>query len=202
MSASIIPIMSSISVNPDRKLRIAEIGARYGESSIFMLSNFTEIEKYYIIDPYESYEDYAHDGFDKEIKKNSGDKLYEDIKSKLSNYPSVEFLREYSSTGHEKIADEELDLCYIDGNHSYEYVLEDIKNFFPKIKPGGLICGDDFFMRHKFNNGDYDQKMVFEAVMEFFSSDKYCSRVISFGSHGPNPSGHTFPSSWGVIKRD
>ena len=72
--------------------------------------------------------------------------MYEGIVKKLSNYPSVEFIREYSSTGHEKIADGELDLCFIDGNHSYKYVIEDIKNFFPKIKPGGLICGDDFFI--------------------------------------------------------
>jgi hypothetical protein len=40
--------------------------------------------------------------------------------------------------------DESLDFCYLDGNHSYQAVKEDIEAWYPKVKIGGLIGGDDF----------------------------------------------------------
>jgi len=33
---------------------------------------------------------------------------------------------------------------YIDGNHQYEFVLQDLCTFAPKVKVGGMICGDDY----------------------------------------------------------
>ncbi len=36
------------------------------------------------------------------------------------------------------------DWIYIDANHSYEYVKDDLECYFPKVKKGGLICGDDY----------------------------------------------------------
>lgn len=37
-----------------------------------------------------------------------------------------------------------LDFVYIDGNHSYEACLQDLKNFFPRVKSGGLVAGHDY----------------------------------------------------------
>jgi len=37
-----------------------------------------------------------------------------------------------------------IDLLYIDGNHEYESVVEDIRLWAPKVKKGGLIAGDDY----------------------------------------------------------
>jgi hypothetical protein len=33
---------------------------------------------------------------------------------------------------------------YIDASHEYEYVKQDILNWLPKVKLGGIICGDDY----------------------------------------------------------
>jgi hypothetical protein len=41
-------------------------------------------------------------------------------------------------------ADESLDFIYIDANHTYEAVIEDLTQWYPKIKPGGLIMGHDY----------------------------------------------------------
>ena len=45
---------------------------------------------------------------------------------------------------HLDFEDNSIDAIYIDGNHSYEAVIEDIKNWSPKVKQGGLIIGDDY----------------------------------------------------------
>ena len=37
-----------------------------------------------------------------------------------------------------------IDLAYIDGRHEYKHVREDILAWFPKVRPGGLITGDNY----------------------------------------------------------
>ena len=56
---------------------------------------------------------------------------------------------------------EPLDFVYIDGNHRYEYVKEDIELYFPKVKIGGVIGGHDF---------KKDEPGVIRAVFEKFGS--------------------------------
>ncbi len=50
-------------------------------------------------------------------------------------------------TSHEAsriIPDKTLDFCYLDADHSYKGVLNDLKLWVPKIKNGGIICGHDY----------------------------------------------------------
>jgi hypothetical protein len=56
---------------------------------------------------------------------------------------------------------EEFDWCYIDGDHSYQGVLNDLNNIYDKIKTGGYICGHDYCER---------TKGVISAVDEFCKS--------------------------------
>ena len=42
------------------------------------------------------------------------------------------------------IPDQSLDICFIDADHRYTGVKEDILAYLPKVKPGGIICGHDF----------------------------------------------------------
>ncbi len=168
----------------DRNITYLEIGARYGDSTKFIIDNFN-VDKTYIIDPYESYDDYKSYGFN-DIIKNSEDLYFGSIKEKFSSY-NVEFIREYSNSLNaiNKIEDNSIDLCFIDGNHEYQYVYDDIKNYLPKIKKGGIICGDDYFMRHKdinkYPEKGYDRKMVYEAVQDFFKGTDY--KIEEYGIH-------------------
>ena len=62
----------------------------------------------------------------------------------------------------EVILPEKLDFVYIDANHNYECVKEDIEHWYPKVKVGGIIAGHDFHY-----------KTVHTAVLEKFPKVMY-----------------------------
>jgi hypothetical protein len=41
--------------------------------------------------------------------------------------------------------DESLDFAFIDGNHSFEYVINDIAEWSKKVRVGGIISGHDYW---------------------------------------------------------
>lgn len=116
----------------------AEIGVCYGLMSENILRNNKSCNLY-CIDPYLSYNDY-----DDACKNEVGDNLYNSVKTRLTNEfkDRVKFVREFSNKASTIIKDE-LDFVYIDGNHKYKYVLEDITLWYEKLKIGGIIICDD-----------------------------------------------------------
>ena len=63
----------------------------------------------------------------------------------------------------ELFEDGELDLVFIDADHSYEGCIADIRAWMPKIKKGGYISGHDY----ENNEGDF-KFGVTRAVNEMF----------------------------------
>ena len=53
-------------------------------------------------------------------------------------------IRANSKSASEIFPDESLDFIYIDANHAYDFVAEDIKLWFPKLKKGGIFAGHDY----------------------------------------------------------
>ena len=45
----------------------------------------------------------------------------------------------------EGFVDESLDFVYIDGNHEFRYIAEDIYEWTKKVKKGGIVSGHDYF---------------------------------------------------------
>lgn len=75
------------------------------------------------------------------------------------NYDNIEIIRDYSHNACKSIQDKSLDLVYIDGEHSYSAVKQDIQHWVPKIKSGGFISGHDI-----------NQTGVSQAVVESFDA--------------------------------
>lgn len=191
---SISPILQEcINKFSNNSINVIEIGARYGESTKLLLK-YLNIRNYYIIDPYCSYDEYEHDGFN-DIIKDKDDEIFNKVKNELQIYntyvnknTNLIFNRTFSNNEEtiQSIKNESIDLIFIDGNHSYKYVLEDLENYYPKLVKNGILCGDDFFMRLKKNDilnsgAGYDEPMVYEAVIEF--CEKYNKGYKEFGKH-------------------
>ncbi len=70
-------------------------------------------------------------------------KCYERAKNKLAPH-NANLIREPSSTAVERFEDVSLDFVYIDANHSYACVLEDITIWTPKVRSGGIVSGHDY----------------------------------------------------------
>jgi len=62
---------------------------------------------------------------------------------KMIKFAAVKIIRLESVMAAKLFPDNYFDMVFIDANHDYEHVCNDITVWFPKIKKGGLISGDD-----------------------------------------------------------
>jgi len=115
-----------------------EVGTYLGDFAVDVME-FCHPSKLYCVDPYRSYDDFKDaDNF------RALDDVFAAAQARTAHYGKrVEFLREFSEMAAPRFADASLDFVYIDGNHSYPYVLKDLEIWYPKLKAGGLLCGDD-----------------------------------------------------------
>lgn len=90
------------------------------------------------VDPWLTYEGYR----DYQLQSTMNE-LEEEGRKRLEGQ-RVSFLKMYSNEAAPLIQSERLDFVYIDANHSYEYVVQDIAAWLPKIRPGGIIGGHDY----------------------------------------------------------
>ena len=66
----------------------------------------------------------------------NGDEIFNETKIKLEKLSkNVIFFRKFSNDENtlNKIEHESLDFIFIDGNHSFKYVLDDLENYYPKL---------------------------------------------------------------------
>lgn len=71
-----------------------------------------------------------------------------------------------SAEASREVKDGSLEFCYIDANHSYEYVMQDCRLWWPKVKIGGLLCGHDFLIEFM-NEKKFQSTQVKDAVEQF-----------------------------------
>ncbi len=115
-----------------------EVGTFAGGFSL-QLARRSQPGRLFCVDPYKSYETY-HDS----VNVKNLDDIFNQAQGLLSPYADrVEFIRDFSVEASTRFPDNSLDFVYIDANHQFEYVLADLLAWYPKVRPGGLLCGDD-----------------------------------------------------------
>jgi len=132
-----------------------EIGVDRGINSLNILKNINMF-KLYLVDPYKYEDDASKKVFDVTRFNTAMHRL-----KKHKNY--IEFIKLPSSEAY-KYVPNNLDFVYIDGDHRYNFVMNDILLWYPKIKNGGIIGGHDFDL------GNID---VIRAVYDFSIKNNY-----------------------------
>jgi len=69
----------------------------------------------------------------------------------------------------EILSNDTLDFCYIDADHNYRGISEDLRLWHPKVKRGGVLAGHDYIPDGKYWYGEFG---VQRAVNEFVEASK------------------------------
>ena len=117
----------------------AEIGVYHGIYALVYLKEL-DIKKIFLVDSYCTYGGYGKrypSGVFEDAEKEAHEKL-EVYKNKIT------WIKAKSAKAIDMFEDESLDFVYIDANHQYQFVLEDMTLYYPKVKKGGLFSGHDY----------------------------------------------------------
>lgn len=147
----------------------AEIGVYKGDFSELILQ--CAPKKLHLIDPwkFEMSPAYAGSWYGGRLGKNQGsmDNIHKSVLDRFDSAikaGTVEVHRDASAKCCPQFPDNYFDWIYLDGNHLYEFVKQDLETFLPKVKPHGLIAGDDY------NSPGWWQDGVTKAVDEAIAS--------------------------------
>ena len=124
----------------------AEVGVDYGDNS-YLLLKYSEIGRLYSIDQWRG--------------KWSFRKSEAEAKLQRFDYRS-KIIQEPSRLASERFEDQSLDFVYIDADHRYPAIKQDIEVWFPKVKIGGIFSGHDYVVAKKCD--------VIRAVDEFMET--------------------------------
>ncbi len=129
----------------------AEIGVCDGVFSDYLLSHNPSLILY-AIDPFTMYERNYESGISQHNKlvQADFDIQCELTKNKLSKFGDRSiFIRETATKASEYIENNYLDFVFIDANHLYKYVKQDILTYYEKVKMDGIIAGHDYNPNNK-----------------------------------------------------
>jgi len=128
---------------------MAEIGCYVGESTSLFAAKASKI---YAIDPWVDYIDKSAtnpwDQKESELIFVDMTGIEEKFDKAASQFRNIVKLKGASNVMVSQIPDCSLDVVYIDGNHCYSSVFEDICLWISKLKPDGIISGHDCNFRH------------------------------------------------------
>lgn len=129
--------MNNISVRS-----IVEVGTWKGETAKIFRGLFPEAHLY-LVDSWNPSPEYIAKGGPCSLKAEDYETCYQQVSKFFEKDPQVSIVRKTSLEGAKDIP-EGIDLIFIDADHSYEHVKQDIEIWEKKVRKGGLIAGHDF----------------------------------------------------------
>jgi hypothetical protein len=121
----------------------AEIGVEGGSNAALMLATCPRL-RLLGVDAWQAYAEYR----DYKRQRRLGE-FYESAKKAVAPYGDrCRLVRAFSMDAVRDVPMESLGFVYIDGNHEFDFVMEDIIAWSRRVRPGGIVAGHDYY-RHK-----------------------------------------------------
>jgi len=135
-------------INKHNYKTFAEVGLYEGRTSFHLLKKCKKLESIYGIDI----------------------KLREEALH-LQFFDKIELIEKSSVEAAKQFEDNSLDIVFLDADHKYKSVKEDIEAWYPKVRKGGILSGHDF---------RYTEWGVIKAVTEKWSDPIISSDFVWF----------------------
>jgi len=140
----------------------AEIGTARGSFAITMSINNPKC-KLYCVDAWSIYDD-CHDFTDQNVLNDN----FRAAKLRLERFENVEIINKFSMDAVKDFDDGSLDYVYIDANHEFPFVAEDLFYWSKKVRMGGIVSGHDYLIKPR-SDGVVQVKEVIHAFTEAFN---------------------------------
>jgi hypothetical protein len=163
-------------VNKHACKRVLEIGVWQGALANKVHAACPTVEQFDMVDPWEArYNTLVCDevqggvykcrmGSDHELDANELNAMHANVVKANSARRGYNVVRKTSEDASKMYPDGYFDLIYIDAVHTYACVKQDIHLWLPKVKAGGILCGDDYTSNFP---------GVIRAVKELFPDGKH-----------------------------
>jgi hypothetical protein len=124
-----------------------EVGSWFGKSTNYLATKIRESKKninFTCVDTWKGTDD-------EELHQNivgafNGDIFYEFVDNTVlsNNYATFDIIKDTSHNAANQFQNNSINFIMLDAGHSYESLMEDIKVWYNKVTPGGIISGDDY----------------------------------------------------------
>lgn len=163
-----------------------EVGVEHGLYSEVLCKANPQM-KIYGVDPWESLEICIKNSpkrrTDNHSSQKTCDRYYENAMRRLAPYPNYKILKEYSVDAVKRFDDASLDFVYIDANHEYSFVIDDITMWSKKVRKRGIVSGHDYY------NTSSSSKVTMQvkrAVNDYVRKN-HIKPLIIWGAHAVSP---------------
>jgi hypothetical protein len=179
----------------------AEVGVLRGDFSRLILTKWPG-RRLFLVDPWVAQPDDLY----VDINNGSNETHSRALRSTLGNVAPfagrAEIVRDFSVAAAARFPDGFFDWVYLDADHRYEAVRDDIAAWWPKVRGGGgVLAGHDFIPDGDHSFGRFG---VMRAVLEFAEREGAQVVVTYREPGGPQPRGSKFcethAPSWMVLK--
>jgi len=130
----------------------AEVGVADGQFSLALCEGIPELSLICV----DSWQDYGSNPWARNQKEN--DAAFDLAMKRMAPY-GARFIRKFSMDAVQDVPLESLDFVYIDGNHSYRHVSQDIREWSKRVRSGGVVSGHDYY--------EFRRAGVIKAVDEY-----------------------------------
>ena len=124
-----------------------EVGVFKGGFSRWVLDHWPLCQRYYMVDLWA-----AQDHYRQMDSTSTAENLkrYEQARQAVEPHKKkAELVRKSSVAAAATFPNASVDFVYLDARHTYDAVTEDLEAWWPKIKPGGIMAGEDYMDAHE-----------------------------------------------------
>ncbi|WP_137700546.1 class I SAM-dependent methyltransferase [Marimonas lutisalis] len=157
---------------------MCEVGVWKGGYARHILDNVPGISKYIFVDPWRNLPNWNKPA-------NVSNEVFDEIRAEAlaKNKRHSDVIEELRMTTKEAVAhidETSIDFAYIDGDHTLRGITIDLISILPRIKPNGLIGGDDFTKNIWQHSDEFDPTEVFPFAIYFAEANDLAIFTLPF----------------------